>query len=263
MPKYRPKSFVPCEYFGGNGLLPSSIFGSMLWARALTPWLMFLDFTVVSMALNFGRPFFFVQVLYPTGLSVIAMAALVWIGPRLVLVVGGAIVLLAPVAILLLLHAPGALALLRTFTVLPGPLPGGMGIVLYPFVPWLGMMCLGFGYGHVFRLPASVRARTIAWTGAGSLVIFAVLRGLNGYGDLSPWKTWPDATRDIESFLNVTKYPPSPDYVLVTLGISLLIFLVIERLPEMVSRPVTTFGRTPLFTTDLSHPYLTSKPSRA
>jgi hypothetical protein len=51
-----------------------------------------------SMALNFGRPFFFVQVLYPTGLSVIAMAALVWIGPRLVLVVGGANVLLAPVA---------------------------------------------------------------------------------------------------------------------------------------------------------------------
>lgn len=211
-------------------------------------WLMFLDFTVVSMALNFGRPFFFVQVLYATGLSMIAMAALVWIGPRLVLVVGGAIVLLAPVAILPLLHAPGALALLRTFTVLPGPLPGGMGIVLYPFVPWLGVMCLGFGYGHVFRLPASVRARTIAWTGAGSLVIFAVLRGLNGYGDLSPWKTWPDATRDIESFLNVTKYPPSPDYVLVTLGISLLIFLVIERLPEMVSRPLTTFGRTPLFT---------------
>jgi len=68
------------------------------------------------MALNFGRPFFFVQVLYATGLSMIAMAALVWIGPRLVLVVGGAIVLLAPVAILPLLHPPGALALLRTFT---------------------------------------------------------------------------------------------------------------------------------------------------
>src|SRR5580658_1954896 len=123
---------------------------------------------LLSMALNFGRPFFFVQVLYATGLSMIAMAALVWIGPRLVLVAGGAIVLLAPVAILPLLHAPGALALLRTFTVLPGPLPRGMGIVLYPFVPWLGVMCLGFGYGQVFRLPASVRARTIAWTGAGS-----------------------------------------------------------------------------------------------
>ncbi len=129
------------------------------------------------MALNFGRPFFFVQVLYATGLSMKAMAQLVWSGPRLVLVVGGAIVLLAPVAILPLLHAPGALALLCTFTVLPGPLPGGMGIVLYPFVPWLGVMCLGFGYGHVFSLPASVRAPDDRVDRAGSLVIFAVLRG--------------------------------------------------------------------------------------
>jgi uncharacterized membrane protein len=210
-------------------------------------WLILLDFTVVSLALNFGRPFFFVQILYATGLSMIAMAALIWIRPRLVLVVGAAAVLLAPLAILPLLHATGALALLRTFTVLPGPLPGGMGIVLYPFVPWLGVMCLGFGYGHVFRLPTSARVRTIAWTGAASLVIFAALRALNGYGDPIPWKAWPDATRNIESFLNVTKYPPSPDYVLVMLGVSLLIFLVIERLHETVSRPLTTFGRTPLF----------------
>ena len=93
-----------------------------------------------------------------------------------------------------------------------------------------------------------------SWTGAGSLVIFAALRGLNGYGDVSPWKTWPDATRECESFLNVTKYPPSPDYVLVTLGISLLIFLVIERLHEMVSRPLTTFGRTPCL--PISHTFL-------
>lgn len=211
-------------------------------------WLVFLDFAVVSTALNFGRPFFFVQVLYATGVSMMAMAALVWMRPRAVLVLGGAIVLLAPLAIVPLLHATGALALLRTFTVLPGPLPGGMGIVLYPFVPWLGVMCLGFGYGHVFRLPEAARDRTIAWTGVGSLVVFGVLRALNGYGDLSRWKAWPDATRDIESFLNVTKYPPSPDFVLLTLGVSLLIFLGIERMHGPLLRPLTTLGRTPLFT---------------
>jgi hypothetical protein len=41
-------------------------------------WLVFLDLTVVSAALNFGRPFFFVQVLYATGVSMTAMAAIVW-----------------------------------------------------------------------------------------------------------------------------------------------------------------------------------------
>jgi uncharacterized membrane protein len=211
-------------------------------------WLAFLDFAVVSTALNFGRPFFFVQVLYATGLSMMAMAAMVWMRPSAVLVVGGAIVLLAPLATLPQLNATGAIMLLRTFTVLPGMLPCGMGIVIYPFIPWFGVMCLGFGYGHIFRLQKAARDRMVAWTGVGSLVVFGVLRGLNGYGDLSPWKTWPDATRDIESFLNVTKYPPSPDYVLVTLGISLLIFLGIEGMHGTLSRPLTTFGRTPLFT---------------
>ncbi|HTF62297.1 MAG TPA: heparan-alpha-glucosaminide N-acetyltransferase domain-containing protein [Edaphobacter sp.] len=71
-------------------------------------WLAFLDFAVVSTVLNFGRPFFFVQVLYATGLSMMAMAAMVWMRPSAVLVVGGAIVLLAPLAILPQLHATGA-----------------------------------------------------------------------------------------------------------------------------------------------------------
>ena len=179
----------------------------------------------------------------------IAMAVLLWMRPRPVLVIGIAIVLLAPLATLPLLHETGTLALLRTFTVLPGPLRDGVEIVVYAFVPWLGVMCLGFGYGHVFRMPKEARDRVIGWTGVGALVVFGVLRGLNGYGDLSPWKNWPDLTRDVESFLNLTKYPPSPDYVLATLGFSLLIFLGINRLHETISRPLTKFGRTPCLPT--------------
>src|SRR5580698_6484815 len=131
-------------------------------------WLVFLDLAVVSTVLNFGRPFFFVQVLYATGMSMVLMAGLVWMRPRVVMVMGGATVLLAPLAILPLLRAQGALALLRTFTILPGPLPGGIGVVLYPFIPWLGVMCLGFGYGHIFRLPGIARDRVIACTGLSS-----------------------------------------------------------------------------------------------
>jgi uncharacterized membrane protein len=209
-------------------------------------WLIFLDATVISTALSFGRFFLFLQVLYATGLSMIAMAALIWIRPRLVMALGGALVLFAPLAILPLLHATGALATLRTFTLLPGPLPHGM--LLYPFIPWLGVMCLGFGYGDVFRLPAPVRSRAIAWTAVASLALFTALRGLNSFGDLSPRKPWPDIPRELESFLNVSKYPPSLDYVLATLGVSLLLFLVLDRLPGAAVRPLTTFGRTPLFT---------------
>jgi len=106
---------------------PSLGLSKFLAARGA--WLVLLDLTVVSAALSFGRPFFFVQVLYATGLSMIAMAALVWIRPRVVLVIGSAILLFAPLTILQLQHATGTLGLFRTFTVLPGPLPAGMGVV--------------------------------------------------------------------------------------------------------------------------------------
>ena len=211
-------------------------------------WLVFLDLVVISTLLSFGRVFFFVQVLYATGMSMLVLSALVWLRPRFVLVLGGAIVLLAPLAIRPLLHATGAPLLFRTFTVLPGPLPAGSGIVLYPFVPWLGVMCLGFGYGHIFRLPPPIRDRILAWTAASLLALFALLRGINGYGDLSPWKAGHTPLLNSESFMDVTKYPASPDYVLATLGISLLLFLGLERLRGPFIGILTTFGRTPLFT---------------
>jgi uncharacterized membrane protein len=90
-------------------------------------WLAFLDLAVVSTALNFGRPFFFVQVLYPTGLSMMAMAAMAWMRPMAVLVVGGAIVLLAPLAILPQLHATGAIMLLARLRCCLGSCPVGWG----------------------------------------------------------------------------------------------------------------------------------------
>ncbi len=139
-------------------------------------WLVFLDLTVVSLALNFGRPFLFAQVLYATGVSMLLMAALVRMRPSFVLAVGVAVVLLAPLAVLPLLHATGVWQWIRTFSVLPGPLPNRLGVVLYPFVPWLGIMCLGFGLGRVYRLPQAARDRAIAWTSVGMLVLFALLR---------------------------------------------------------------------------------------
>lgn len=211
-------------------------------------WLIVLEFTVISFGLNMGSPFFFVQILYATGVSMALMAALVWLPSRTVLVLGALLVAGAPLLIGPLADATGLLAAVRTMTVLPGPMPGAPGIVLYPFVPWLGVMCLGYGYGHVFRLPPVTRNRVVALTALVLLLGFAAVRGLNGYGDLAPWRSWPDAVRTVESFLNVTKYPATPDYVMITLGTSMLVYLVLDRLGGAITRPLLAFGRTPLFT---------------
>jgi hypothetical protein len=50
------------------------------------------------------------------------------------------------------------------------------------------------------------------------------------------------------SFFNVSKYPPSLLYVLITLGVSLLCLLALQRLRGAVARALLAYGRTPLFT---------------
>jgi hypothetical protein len=49
------------------------------------------------------------------------------------------------------------------------------------------------------------------------------------------------------SFLNVTKYPPSLLYILVTLGPVLMLLPAMERLGGAASRVLEVFGQTPLF----------------
>ncbi len=210
-------------------------------------WIAFVGLTLASFGINMGRPFFFFEVLYAIGISMALMAALVRLPTRAVMALGVAVVMTAPLMILPLLHATGGWAALRTLTVLPGPLPALPGLVLYPFVPWLGVLCVGYGYGHVFRLPRRARERTVLGTAVGLLVAFLLLRGLNGYGDPAPWRLWPDLLRDMESFLNVTKYPASPDFVMVTLGLSLLLFLLLDRVQGRIVQWLLPFGRTPLF----------------
>ena len=109
-------------------------------------------------------------------------------------------------------------------------------------------MCLGFGLGPLFRLPYAERTPRLLATSLGLLALFAILRGLDGYGDPVPWVYEPNATQTVMSFFNVSKYPPSLDYDCATLGISLLLFLALSHLRGWLARRLLDFGRTPLFT---------------
>ena len=50
------------------------------------------------------------------------------------------------------------------------------------------------------------------------------------------------------SFFNVSKYPPSLLFVLITLGVSILCMLTLQRLRGVLARVLLAYGRTPLFT---------------
>jgi uncharacterized membrane protein len=119
--------------------------------------------------------------------------------------------------------------------------------VLYPLVPWIGVMAAGYALGPVFKLDPASRRRWLLGLGALISVGFIVLRATNLYGDPAPWTAQEGWVATLLSFLNCEKYPPSLLYLAMTLGPGLLLLAAFEHARGRLANAVITFGRVPLF----------------
>lgn len=133
-----------------------------------------------------------------------------------------------------------------------GPLPAGLsGNVIYPALPWIGVVALGYGLGPLFQRPEPVWKGVVKSAGYISLLLFVVIRAINIYGDPAPWKHQSSAMYTVLSFLNVSKYPPSLQYLLLTLGCAAVIMgrlsAIEGPLKHHIAEALAVFGRTPLF----------------
>ena len=211
-------------------------------------WLIVLELTVVAFGFNFALPFLFMQVIWAIGIGLILLAGLVWL-PRGV-ALGTGVLLVAGHELLGTIAASdvGALAPLWRLALEPGRIDFAPGFVAYPALPWFGVMCLGYALGPIFTREEAGRRRAVLATGLGALALFALLRALDGYGDPSHWVRLDSPLATVLSFFNVSKYPPSLAYVLVTLGVALTLMPLLERLRGVIARALLVFGRTPLFT---------------
>ena len=96
------------------------------------------------------------------------------------------------------------------------------------------------------REPA-FRRRWMVCIGVVLISAFLILRFLNFYGDPQPWKHQANFTLTTLSFLRTAKYPPSLDYLLMTLGPAFLIWALLDRWSLKANNPLLVFGRVPLF----------------
>lgn len=126
-------------------------------------------------------------------------------------------------------------------------LPGLVYKVLYPLIPWIGVMALGFLIGRMAEWEEEIRHKTILWIGIAATAAFIVIRWLNVYGNAYKWSVQKNALFTFFSFINCTKYPPSLLYLLVTLGIAFLILYFIRRRSGPVLDFFLVFGRVPMF----------------
>ncbi len=211
-------------------------------------WLIVLELTLVSFGFDFGAPFFFFQVIWAIGLGMVLLAPLLWLPPAAVLALGAVVVAGHDALASVRATDFGAGALVWRLLAAPGPATPLPGLVAYPALPWFGILCVGYGLGAVFVRPDAQRRRQVAAFAVAALALFAVLRLRHGYGDPAPWSAQSRGVFTALSFLNVSKYPPSLQYTLLTLGVSLLLSLALERVRGLVRRMLLAFGRTPMLT---------------
>jgi uncharacterized membrane protein len=101
-------------------------------------------------------------------------------------------------------------------------------IVIYPLVPWIGVMAAGYAFGPLYQLDAQRRRRLRLMIGGTVTALFVVLRVINIYSDNLPWSTQKNFVFTVLSFLNTTKYPPSLLVLLMTLGPAMLALAFFE-----------------------------------
>ena len=119
----------------------------------------------------------------------------------------------------------------------------------YPVLPWIGVIILGYLAGPLYSktMSAQHRGRLLLQLGAGCLLLFVVLRGFNIYGETLDWQLYPDLTTSLMSILNLTKYPPSLNYLLVTLGLMFLLLFALEKPQGNWRQILVNFGSAPMF----------------
>lgn len=239
------------------------LYGDRAGSRAATAaflakrglFLIVLEIVVVNFAWTFAFPpsVIYLQVIWVIGLSMLALAALLWLprpvvaGVGLVLVAGHNLLDSVHFAQAHWAHIPWAILHDRGWIEVSDALRLRTS---YPLLPWIGVITLGYAAGPWFhaRVQSTVRQRGLLYGGLGVLAAFIVLRAINGYGQAQKWGMQDDTIHTLMSFLNVTKYPPSLMFLLLTLGLGLVLLALMERAGRAAwIRILCVFGAAPMF----------------
>ncbi|MBQ0799855.1 MAG: DUF1624 domain-containing protein [Porticoccaceae bacterium] len=215
-------------------------------------WLVFVELTFVGFGWNFNLSSQYVpilQVIWVLGVSMMALSGLIWLPRSLIAFIGISMIAghnmldgIQPATEQVsiawrLLHIRGLLTL--------GGTP--VAYVIYPLIPWIGVMALGYVIGPYFVGVQRNRPRTLMLTGLALSLLFVLLRYWNLYGDANVWQVQESVGASVVDFLNTTKYPPSLLYLLMTLGPAMMLLGFFERLEGALSKALVTIGRVPFF----------------
>ena len=202
----------------------------------------------IWMRVAFGGTIVF-QVLYAIGASLCCMSPLRRMGTRSLFAISLGLLIfgegLAGICFWLAgWQQPGPVGV---FLVTGGPIAENI-FVLYPLLPWLTYMILGWVLGSVMVKDSQVnRISLYLKTAAIFLVVFVLIRGLNSYGNMGLYRD----SLSVVQWLHVSKYPPGLSFSTLELGIMFLLlaflFIGYRKRSGATANPLLVFGRVPLF----------------
>jgi uncharacterized membrane protein len=216
-------------------------------------WLIVMEMIVVNFGWNFDMQFrsvLFITV-WALGISMIALAALIYLPLKAIAAIS--IVMIAGHNLLDNIHVEGENAGAFVWALLHEQKAfhwhGETILVGYPVIPWIGIMALGYCLGslYVSSFDAKKRKKLLLQIGFAAIGLFILLRFINIYGDKSHWEHQQTLLFTFLSFINVTKYPPSLLYSLMTLGPALIFLAYTENARGAVSKIISVYGRVPMF----------------
>jgi uncharacterized membrane protein len=220
-------------------------------------WLVFVEVIIVTFSWTFNPFFnvFILQVIWAIGISMILLGLLVLLPYRIIFAIGLLIVAGhnimdypsvssgfkgTPLSDLLYFSNFSFFQLWQDHFV----------IIVYAFLPWTGVMLLGYCFGKLYQTGVDPvwRRKMLLGIGTGLILLFIFLRFANLYGDPVPWSSQQRGpVYTFLSFLNLNKYPPSLLFLCMTIGPGILFLAFIEKIQNGFTKFMNVYGRVPMF----------------
>ena len=223
-----------------------------LWTRGL--WLLFVEVVIMNFLwwFNPAYEFLMLQVIWVIGLCMILLSVLIYLPPRWLIALSLLTVFLHNLMDGITAQGNSISSVLwyvlhQSNMVFYGP-DRAVGF-FYPLIPWFAVMSLGYCFGSLYHKGRDKerRKKYLLYLGFASIGIFLLLRTLNVYGDMAPWSVQKNGLFTFFSFINVTKYPPSLLYLLITIGPTFLVLYFLEEIRTSWMDFLVVFGRVPFF----------------
>jgi uncharacterized membrane protein len=223
-----------------------------IWLLKRGLWLVIAELTVIKLAWMFKLDYstILLQVIWVLGISMVFLAGFIHLPKKLMIGLALVVIfghnLLDPIAPTDSV-ASGFWTFLHVFNIVD---MGSFQIFVgYPLIPWIFVMPLGYHFGELYKpsYDSKLRIKRLFQIGLGLTLLFFVIRTINVYGDPYTWAKQDSLGMTIASYFNITKYPPSLLYLLITLGPSILFLAFMENVQNRWTEKLVVIGRVPMF----------------